>query len=46
MSLFEEKKEQIAFAKELSRDQESVTVTKKERKQNSQRTGIRAEMLD
>ena len=46
MSLFEEQKEQIEFAKELSKDLESVTVNKKERKQNSQRIGIRAEMLD
>lgn len=46
MSLFEEQKERIEFAKELSKDLESVTVNKKERKQNSQRIGIRAEMLD
>lgn len=46
MSLFEEKKEQIVFAKELSKDLETVIVIKKKRKQNSQRTGIRAEMLD
>lgn len=46
MSLFEENEKQIAFAKELNKDLESVTVTKKERKRNSQRTGIRAEMLD
>ena len=46
MSLFEENEKQIAFAKELSKNLESVTVTKKERKQNSHRTGIRAEMLE
>lgn len=46
MSLFEESEKQIAFAKELNKDLESVTVTKKERKRNSHRTGIRAEMLN
>ena len=46
MSLFEGNEKQIAFAKELNKDLESVMVTKKERKRNSQRTGIRAEMLD
>ena len=46
MSLFEGNEKQIAFVKELNKDLESVMVTKKERKRNSQRTGIRAEMLD
>lgn len=46
MSLFEENEKQIAFAKDLSKDLESVIVTKKERKRNSHRTGIRAEMLN
>ena len=46
MSLFEENEKQIAFAKELNQDLESVTVTKKERKRNSHRMGIRAEMLN